>query len=130
LFPYTTLFRSRRRLVGDLRDDRKFLRVQSFDVRLVRTRLDVDGLRANVERELDGTGGKRVDEVDEELGGNGDRALILDLRGDPAIDADFQIRRCEAKSSGIRTQENVSEDRKTSACRHTAAGERESVREV
>ena len=55
---------------------------------------------------------------------------FLDLRGDPAIDADFQIRRCEAKSSGIRTQENVSEDRKTSACRHTAAGERESVREV
>ena len=87
-------------------------------------------LRADVQRELDRTGRKRVHKIDEELGRDGDRAFVLYFRWDPAVDSDLQVRRRQAEPSGIRTEKDVAEDRQAASRRDPPAGHRETVSEV
>ncbi len=117
-------------LLGNLRNDRKFLRIHALDVRLVGARSQMHGLGPHVQRELHVARRKRVHEVDEELGGHRDRALVLDLRRHPAIDAHLEIRGRQAKATGVRAEQNVPEDRQASPSRDPSPCDPKPMRQV
>ena len=88
------------------------------------------GLGADVERDLDGAGWQRVHEIREQLCRNGDRAFILDLRRDPAVHADLEIRRSELQSSTVGLEEHIPQDGERPPRRDPAANDRQTAREV
>src|SRR5690606_12220861 len=65
----------------------EFVCVDALDVALVAAAAQVHGLRDGIQREVDAVVGQVVDQIDEYLGGQGDRALDLDVGADPDGDA-------------------------------------------
>ena len=87
-------------------------------------------LRADIERELRRAGRKGVDKIGEELRRHGDRALVIDLRGNPAVDPDFEIRGGELQAPTLGPKQHIPEDRQAAARRDGPSGDLEPACEV
>ena len=93
------------------RDGRELLGVDALDVRLEAAGPDVQRV-AGLELEVHPLGGRqRTDEVREELGRHGGRAVRVDLAGHPVGDPDLQVRGGELEAGVLGLEEDVRQDR-------------------
>ena len=119
----------RRSLAGGL-DGRELVGIDALDVRLEPPGLDVEGV-AGADLELDLVAGRqRVDEVGQELGRDGRRAVLVDLAGDPVGDPDLEVRRGELEAGILGLEQDVGEDRQRAPARDRPADDGQAARQV
>ena len=110
----------RRPLPGGL-DRRELVRVDALDVRLEASAAEMERL-AGRELEVDLVAGRqRVDQVGQQLGRDGRRAVRLDLAGHPVGDPDLEVRGRQLEPGVLRLQEHVGQDGQGAAARDGAA---------
>ena len=117
-----------RPLAGGL-DRREVLGRDALDVRLEAAGPDVERL-ALAELEADRLAARqRVDEVGQEAGRHGRRAVDLDLAGHPVGDPDLEVRRGQLQAAVLGLEQDVRQDRER-AVRDGAAHDRQAASEV
>ena len=118
-----------RALAGGL-DRRELLGVDALDVGLEPTAAEVERLaRAQLEVDLV-AGRQRVDEVGQELGRDGRRAVGLDLAGHPVGDADLEVRGGQLQPGVLGLEQDVGQDRQGAPARHGTADDGQAARQV
>ena len=70
------------------------------------------------------------DDVGQQPGRDGDRAVGLDLARDPVGDPDLEVRRRQLEAGVLGPDEDVGEDRQRAPARHRAADDRQAAGEV
>ena len=74
--------------------------------------------------------GQRVDQVGQQARRHGDRALVCDLRADPAGDAQLQVGGRQAQAALIGGEQDVAEHRQGAARRNGPRNHAQSMRQL
>ena len=88
-------------------DWREVIGVDAAHRRLIAGARQLQLARPGSEGHLDLLAGQGVDEVDEQPGGHGDRALFLHLRAYPATERDLEIRRRQLQAALFAGEQDV-----------------------
>jgi hypothetical protein len=111
-------------------DRRELVRVDALDVGLEAATVQIQRV-AGLEREVDTVAGRqRVDQVCQQPGWDGRRAIRLDLAGDPVGDPDLQVRGGQLEPGIFRLEQDVGQDRQGAPVGHGATDDRQTAREV
>ena len=119
-----------RRPLAGRRDGRELLGIDPLDVGLEPARPDPQGV-AGLELEVDPLAGRQArDDIGQQLGRDGDRAVDVDLGRDPVGDPDLEVRGSELQAAVLGPDEDVAEDRQGAPRRDRATHDRQAAGEV